>query len=123
MHLNLGKKIILMAVDGSMKHEQGGAGVVLKNDRGWITQISVPVDGNKCDTTSYRTALNAIYSGYLFLTKTSYPEKQSQYRGNIWSDSNSSLKKLATCQYVRPPSIKMSLEPKFPMISAINSIR
>ena len=69
---------ITMVVDGSVKHQQGGAGVVLKDDRGRLTKILVPVDGNKCDTTSYRRELNAIYSGYLFLTKTTCPEKQSQ---------------------------------------------
>ena len=64
----LGQKIICMTVDGSVKNEQRGAGVILKDDRCRLTKIPVPVDGNKQDITSYRTELNVIYSGYQFLS-------------------------------------------------------
>ena len=64
---DLGKQIIHMAVDGLVKHEQGGARVILKDNRVRMTKVLVPFGGNKQDITSYRTELSELYSGYLFL--------------------------------------------------------
>ena len=118
--LNLRAKKIRMEVDGSIRDERGGDGVVLKDGNNMITRITVPVDGLAHGETSYHAELTAIYADLKYLNAI-IPEYEKKYwTGKIISDSESSLQKLFLTGNIIPRSIKQALELKFLLVSVIN---
>ena len=94
---NLSSGLVRMAIDGSVQHNKGGAGVFLTDDLGWLTKKLVPVDGNGRDITSSQAELHTIYAGYKHLDEITGVGSQPQLHSNIWSNSDSLLKKLLAC--------------------------
>ena len=56
--------VVRMVVDGPVRRNKVSTGVILKYDLGRLRKISVPVNGNKNDISSYRAELHTIDSEY-----------------------------------------------------------
>ena len=69
-----------MTVDGSVRRDQASAAVIVKDDDGRITRISILVDGSPKDLNVYRADLSAIYSGYLWMERLT-PSTMDKHKG------------------------------------------
>ena len=112
-----------MVVDGSVKNRRSAAGVIIKDNDGQFTRITILVDGSEKYLTLYRDELSSMYCGYLHLERLIGPPDSAHLHRTIWSNIKPSLLKIHHMSNVKPVLIKQSLQPEFSLVSAVNCIR